>query len=107
MKNWFPLTDYDFYAFLTAGMILVAAADFSFGGSQLIERASWTIPGAVFWIVVAYLIGQVTAGWSASVLEFGIGRRFFSRASRSDPRFIATPSPRADAPPARGRDYLG
>lgn len=77
MKNWFPLTDYDFYAFLTAGMILVAAADFAFGGSQLIGRATWSIPGAVFWVVVAYLIGQVTAGWSASVLEFGAGRRMF------------------------------
>jgi hypothetical protein len=77
MKSWFPLADYDFYAFLTAGMILIAAGDFSFGGSQLIGRSSWSIFGAVFWIVIAYLIGQVTAGWSASILEFGLARCFF------------------------------
>jgi hypothetical protein len=24
MKQWFPFTDYDFYAYLTSGMLLIA-----------------------------------------------------------------------------------
>jgi hypothetical protein len=77
MKSWFPLTDYEFYAFLSAGMIVIAAVDLAFGGSTLTARSSWTVAAGVFWIVIAYLIGQLLAGPSSSFLEHLVGRRFF------------------------------
>jgi hypothetical protein len=72
MKQWFPFTDYDFYAYLTSGMLLIAAFDYTFGGGVLVERTEWTVVQIVFWTAVAYLIGQLLAGPSAAVLEHGI-----------------------------------
>jgi len=77
MKSWFPFAEYEFYAYLSAGMLLIAAIDYSFGGSVLINRPSWTIAATVFWIVIAYLTGHLIAGWSASLLDQFIGRRLF------------------------------
>lgn len=77
MKNWFPLTDYEFYAFLTAGMIVIASVDFAFCGSSLLSRSSWTVASGVFWIAAAYLTGQLTAGPSSSFSEHLAGKRIF------------------------------
>jgi hypothetical protein len=74
MKQWFPFTDYDFYAYLASGMLLIAAVDYTFGGAVLVQRAEWTVVQIVFWTVVAYLIGQLLAGPSAAVLEHGVVR---------------------------------
>lgn len=75
MKQWFPLTDYDFYAYITAGMLLIAAADYTFGGAVLVQRTEWTVVQLVFWGAVAYLAGQLAAGPSSSVLEHLVARR--------------------------------
>ncbi|MGP0089726.1 MAG: hypothetical protein ACLPKB_07175 [Xanthobacteraceae bacterium] len=74
MKQWFPFTDYDFYAYLTSGMLLIAAIDYTFGGGVLVQRTQWTIVQIVFWTAVAYLIGQMLAGPSSAVLEHGVAR---------------------------------
>lgn len=74
MKGWFPFTSYDFYAYLTAGMIVIAAADYAFAGSQLVSKAAWTVPSGVFWTAIAYIGGQIVAGPSALLLEHGIVR---------------------------------
>jgi hypothetical protein len=76
MKQRFPFTDYDFYAYLTSGMLLIAAVDYTFGGGTLVGRADWTVVQIVFWTAVAYLIGQLLAGPSAAVLEHGVARGF-------------------------------
>lgn len=81
MKSWFPFAEYEFYAYLSAGMLLIAAIDYSFGGSFLINRQSWTVAEVVFWIVIAYLIGHLVAGWSASFLDQFVGRRLFVSSS--------------------------
>ncbi len=81
MKSWFPFAEYEFYAYLSAGMLLIAAIDYSFGGSVLINRQSWTVAAVVFWIVIAYLIGHLAAGWSASFLDQFVGRRLFISSS--------------------------
>ena len=57
MKQWFPFTDYEFYAYIAAGMLLVAAVDYTFGGAVLTNRAEWTVVQIVFWAVIAYLAG--------------------------------------------------
>lgn len=78
MKQWFPFTDYDFYAYLTAGMLFIAAVDYTYGGSVLVNRTEWTVVEIVFWIAVAYLTGQLIAAPSAAFLEHILARRVFS-----------------------------
>ena len=74
MKSWFPFTDYDFYAYLTAGMFLISAVDYTFGGAVLIHRTEWTVVQIVFWTAVAYLLGQMVAGPASACLEHGLAR---------------------------------
>lgn len=78
MKQWFPLTDYEFYAFLTAGMLLIAAIDYSVTGGVLVSRTDWTVVQGVFWTVVAYLVGQVCAAPSSALLEHLVARRWLT-----------------------------
>lgn len=75
MKNWFPLTNYEFYAYLTTGMIVVAAADRAFMGSVLANEASWKVVYAVFWTAIAYLIGHIVAMPSSALLEHWLAKR--------------------------------
>lgn len=77
MKDWFPLASYEFYAFLTTGMIALAAYDRVFMGSALAHEQHWTIVSGVFWAVVAYLAGQIIAMPSSALLEHVIARRIF------------------------------
>lgn len=69
MKDWFPLANYDFYAYLTAGMIVLAAFDYSFGAGALVARTEWTFPAGVFWAAIAYICGHLVAGPSSLFLE--------------------------------------
>jgi hypothetical protein len=75
MKDWFPLTSYDFYAMLTAGMVTLAAYDRVFMGSALAHETHWNLVSGVFWGAIAYLIGQIVAIPSAAILEHAIARR--------------------------------
>ena len=76
MKQWFPLTDYDFYAYLTAGMVLIAAVDYTCFGGVLVDRSQWTVVQAVFWAAVAYVAGHLIAGPSSGVIEHAFTRGF-------------------------------
>lgn len=69
MRTWFPFTDYDFYAYLTSGLILVATFDLAFFGGELVYQESWTFVQGVFWTIVCYLIGHVVAGLSSLILQ--------------------------------------
>ena len=75
MKNWFPFTDYDFYAYLTAGLIVLFALDYGFGGNLIVSRENWPFIHVVFVIAMAYLVGQIIAGTASIVLEHWIARR--------------------------------
>lgn len=75
MKQYFPFTDYDFYAYLTAGMLLIASVDHTFGGAVLVRRTEWTAVQIGFWVAVAYLLGQIVAGPSSALLEHLVARR--------------------------------
>lgn len=77
MKDWFPLVSYEFYAFLTTGMVALAAYDRVFMGSALAHEQHWTIVSGVFWTVVAYLAGQIIAMPSSALLEHVVARRIF------------------------------
>lgn len=77
MKGWFPLTDYDFYACVSAGILIVAAIDYSQFGGALTSRTEWSISQSIIWIGVSYLVGQIAAGPSSSILEHLIARKLF------------------------------
>jgi hypothetical protein len=78
MKSWFPFTDYDFYAYLVSGMLLIAAVDYSLTGGVLVNRPSWTLVDGVFWGAVAYMAGQIMAAPSAALLEHVVARRWMT-----------------------------
>lgn len=75
MKDWFPLTNYDFYAYLTTGMVVLAAFDRAFMGSSLANETDWGIVSGVFWAAIAYLIGHIIAMPSSAILEHWIAKR--------------------------------
>ncbi len=75
MKDWFPLTSYEFYAYLTTGMVVLAAFDRAFMGSMLAEATEWKVVIAVFWAAIAYLIGQIVAIPSSAILEHWLAKR--------------------------------
>jgi hypothetical protein len=74
MKEWFPFTDYDFYAYLTSGVVVLFALDFSLTGGQYIIRNEWTFQEGVLAFSVAYVTGQILAIPSAVILEHGVCR---------------------------------
>ena len=49
MKQWFPFTDYDFYGYLTAGICLIAAVDYTVGVADLLHPEHWTAAQSVLW----------------------------------------------------------
>ena len=59
MRDWFPLTNYEFYAFVASGMLLVASIDYCFADAVLVNRTEWTLVQIVFWTVVSYIAGQI------------------------------------------------
>lgn len=75
MKDWFPLTSYEFYAYLTSGMVVLAAADRAFMGSTLASQTDWKVVIAVFWAAIAYLIGHIVAIPSSAIFEHLIAKR--------------------------------
>ena len=77
MNNWFPFTDYDFYAYLTTGMIVLFSLDYGITGGENVFRETWPFMHIVFAIVVAYIVGQIVAMLASILLEHGVVRRVF------------------------------
>ena len=69
MKNWFPFTDYDFYAYLTAGMIVLFSLDYGINDGTIMLRESWPFIQIVFVIAMAYVVGHLVAGLASVILE--------------------------------------
>jgi hypothetical protein len=76
LKQWFPLTDYDFYAYLIAGMLLIGAVDYTLGGGVLVHKTQWSVAEGLFWVAIAYLVGQISAAPSSALLEHLVARKW-------------------------------
>lgn len=63
-----PFTSYDFWAYLSAGFLLLFVAD-QVAGTSLLARDSWTIVQGVVAAASAYAVGQLVASTSSLVLE--------------------------------------
>ncbi|MBY5356693.1 hypothetical protein HFO94_24710 [Rhizobium leguminosarum] len=77
MRDWFPLTNYEFYAFVASGMLLVAGIDYCFADAVLVNRTEWTVVQVIFWTVVSYIAGQICAAPSSGLIEFLLARVIF------------------------------
>lgn len=75
MRQWFPFTDYEFYAYLTAGMFLLLGLDLSITGGAIMLRPNWPIVQIVMVVAAAYVAGQLIAGPSSTILEHFLARR--------------------------------
>jgi hypothetical protein len=63
-----PFTTYDFWAYLSAGFLLLFGVDQAFA-IHLLARDSWTVTQVVVAFSGAYTAGQLVAGLSSTVFE--------------------------------------
>lgn len=68
MDQKIPFTSYDFWAYLSAGFLLLFAID-SAAGTRLLMRDSWTVVQGVVAVSIAYAVGQLVAGLSSFLFE--------------------------------------
>jgi hypothetical protein len=79
MKDWFPFTDYDFYAFLGAGVTVVVALDYAFFDGLLTLHDQWSFARGAAVTFASYVCGQLVAIPSAILFEDSALRRCFLR----------------------------
>jgi hypothetical protein len=63
-----PFVAYDFWAYLSAGFLLLFGFD-SFAGTRLVTRDTWTVVQTVLAVSVAYAVGQLVASASSVLFE--------------------------------------
>lgn len=68
MRNQFPFTDYDFWAYISAGFMLLFALD-HVAEAGLMIRSTWTLVEGLFAMACAYAVGQLLAGVASAILE--------------------------------------
>jgi hypothetical protein len=69
-----PLTDYDTWACLTPGFVLLATGDHVLGLGW-IWRDTWTTVAGIFAVACAYVAGQTCASVASFILERGLVHR--------------------------------
>lgn len=68
METKIPFTSYDFWAYLSAGFLLLFAADYVVG-SKLLMRDTWSVVQGVVAFSCAYTTGHVVASLSSLLFE--------------------------------------
>jgi len=68
MDRFFRFSDYDIWAYLSAGMLMIAAWDFSFGSSWVLN-ANWSPADGTVILFAGYIVGQIVATPSSWFLE--------------------------------------
>lgn len=68
MDQKIPFSSYDFWAYLSAGFLLLFAIDQA-AGTKLLMRDSWTVVQGVIAVSLAYVIGQLVASVSSWLFE--------------------------------------
>lgn len=70
-----PFSIYDFLAYLAAGFVVLAAADYAFAFQWLLREEHPVVFG-IFWIVAAYITGHIIANLAGHILEKQLVRKF-------------------------------
>ena len=78
MKNHFPFTDYDIYAYLTSGSLLMAVLDFVLNDAAIIAQKEWNFVQIVLAVASAYVLGHLIAWVSQMIIEMWLMRRVLS-----------------------------
>jgi len=73
MKDWFPLTSYDFYSYLACGMVFLIGLDYCYTSGQLL-RHDWTVFQGTIAIALAYIVGQIIAIPASMIFEHWLVR---------------------------------
>lgn len=73
MKS-FPFTDYDFYGYLSCGLVLLFAIDYWHTGGQYLIHDNWTFLQTTFALALAYVTGQIIAIPSSIIIEHWLAR---------------------------------
>lgn len=68
MDQKIPFTSYDFWAYLSAGFLLLFAVDQA-AGTSLLMRDSWTVVQGIIAVSLAYAIGHLVASVSSWLFE--------------------------------------
>jgi hypothetical protein len=68
-----PFSPYDFFGYLANGFLIICAFEYAFFGTALAER-DWKVGPAVFFAVLAYIIGHIVANLSSYFLEHKLVR---------------------------------
>lgn len=68
MDQKIPFTTYDFWAYLSAGFMLLFAFDQA-AGTNLLMRETWTVVQGVMAVSMAYAVGQLVASASSWLYE--------------------------------------
>lgn len=68
MDQKVPFTSYDFWAYLSAGFMVLAAIDYVVG-AHLLYRDSWSVVQGVMAMVSAYTVGQMVASLASFLFE--------------------------------------
>lgn len=68
MDQKIPFTSYDFWAYLSAGFMLLFALDQA-EGAHLLIREKWTVVQGVMAVSLAYAVGQLVASVSSLIYE--------------------------------------
>lgn len=69
VRNWFPFTDYDFYAYLASGFLSIFFLDLFFNNSAILLFENWNFIQIALVVSIAYILGQIIATPSSMVLE--------------------------------------
>ena len=68
MEQKIPFTSYDFWAYLSAGFVVLAAVDYV-SSAHLLYRDTWTVVQGVMAMVCAYTAGQMVASLASFLYE--------------------------------------
>jgi hypothetical protein len=71
MDQKLPFSNYDFWAYLSSGFLLLFALDQTLA-TGVFARESWTIVNAVLAFSLAYVVGQLVASASSLLFERGL-----------------------------------
>jgi len=63
-----PFTSYDFWAYLSAGVMLLFALDQA-AATHLLAQGTWTVAQIVLAVITAYVVGQLVASTSSWLFE--------------------------------------
>jgi hypothetical protein len=68
MDQKIPFTNYDFWAYLSAGFLFLFVAD-HVAGTGLLARKEWTVVQGIVALSGAYVVGQLAASMSSMIFE--------------------------------------